>query len=441
MSRARPSRSIAQVEQRTHQRLDVVSVHDLVAGERQRHTSSRSSAAGIHTTSAEAASVTTASPVSSLRPGSPAQPRRRRARRARRRTSTASAAASIVVTSATSSWRSSPPAMSMLVPSPERLAETDPERAELEEVEQPLELVGIRFHAEVVDEDVVDRGVVAQDHQVEVLARPCLVLDQRRLQLGRLLVDVGEDPVEAAVLVDQLGRRLLPHSRHAGQVVGVVAAQRRVLRVEGGRDAGLLLDARLVVEGVVADAAPVVEHPDVRVAHELVAVAVTGDDDHVVALADEQVDGRGDQVVGFPAGAVDRWIPIASSTSRTSPICWRRMSGAALALRLVLGLGLVTERRLGPVEGDEHAVGLLVLQHVDQHRREAEHGVGDLPAGGRHVGRQREERPVGQRVAVDEEVGAHQVGRATRRRVAASRRGCGRRRRACASARSSPCAG
>ena len=189
----------------------------------------------------------------------------------------------------------------------ERLAETDAERAELEEVEQPLEFLRVRVDPEVGDGDVVERRVVAQDHQLEVLARPGLVFDQRRLQLGRLRVDVGEDAVEAAVLVDQLGRRLLPDAGHAGQVVAGVAAQRGVLRVERRRDAGLLLDAGLVVERVVADAAPVVEHLHVRVGDELVAVAIAGDDDHVVAVGDEQVDGRGDQVVGLPARRGRSW--------------------------------------------------------------------------------------------------------------------------------------
>ena len=43
---------------------------------------------------------------------------------------------------------------------------------------------------------------------------------------GRQLVEVGEDAVEVAVRGEQLGRRLLPHPGHAGQVVRGVAAQR-----------------------------------------------------------------------------------------------------------------------------------------------------------------------------------------------------------------------
>jgi hypothetical protein len=49
-------------------------------------------------------------------------------------------------------------------------------------------------------------------------------------------------------------------------------------------------------------------------------------------------------------------MPSVSMTWRTSPICWRRMSGAA-SRGLVLGDALVAERGLGPVEGHHDAVG------------------------------------------------------------------------------------
>ena len=81
--------------------------------------------------------------------------------------------------------------------------------------------------------------------------------------------------------------------------------------------------------------------------------------------------------------------------------------GCRLALRLVLRFGLVAEGRLRSIEGDEDAVGFLILDDVGEHRGEPEDGVGDLPAGGRHVGGQGEEGAVRQRVAVDEEVRAH----------------------------------
>ena len=75
----------------------------------------------------------------------------------------------------------------------------------------------------------------------------------------------------------------------------------------------------------------------------------------------------------------------------------------------------------GRSKATSDAVGLVVLHHVDQHRREAEHRVGDLTARRCHVGRQREERAIGQRVAVEEQVGAHAVAQAAPGRSAPAR--------------------
>ena len=118
----------------------------------------------------------------------------------------------------------------------EHLGETVGEGAELEEVEQALDLGRLRRDRQRLEVDALDRRVVPEQHQLEVLAGPLLVGDQVVAELRRLLVGVGEDAVEPAVLRDQLGRGLLPHAGNAGQVVGRVAAQRGVLRVQRGRD-------------------------------------------------------------------------------------------------------------------------------------------------------------------------------------------------------------
>ena len=52
-------------------------------------------------------------------------------------------------------------------------------------------------------------------------------------------------------------------------------------------------------------------------------------------------------------------------------------------------------------------IGLVVADQVDQHRGEAEDGVGDLPRRGGQVGRQCEERPIRQRVPVDQHECGH----------------------------------
>jgi hypothetical protein len=131
------------------------------------------------------------------------------------------------------------------------------------------------------------------------------VLLQVLAQLGGLVRDVGEDAVETAVGVDQLGCGLLAHAGHARQVVGRIAAQRGVLDVVAGVDPGALEDAGLVVQGVVGHAALVVEDLHVGVLDELVAVAVAGDDDDVVAALLGQGGQGGDDVVGLDAGLVD----------------------------------------------------------------------------------------------------------------------------------------
>ena len=167
----------------------------------------------------------------------------------------------------------------------ERLDQAVAERAELEEVEQPADLVGVDGALRRGRRGRRRAATSRSSTMTSAFWRTCASCSARFVaQLGRLLVEVGEDAVEAAVGVDELGRRLLPHAGHAGQVVGRVAPQRRVLRGTGaGVHAGALLDAGLVVEHVVGHAPAVVEHLDVRVLDELVGVAVAGDDDDVVA--------------------------------------------------------------------------------------------------------------------------------------------------------------
>ena len=61
----------------------------------------------------------------------------------------------------------------------------------------------------------------------------------------------------------------------------------------------------------------------------------------------------------------------------------------------------------GRVEHDRDAVGLLVAEHLHQHRREAVDRVGDRALGRRQVGRQRVEGAVREREAVEQEERRH----------------------------------
>ena len=239
---------------------------------------------------------------------------------------------------------------------------------ELEEVEEPADLVDVDGRR--VEDELVDRRSSGTSRTRTITSSfwrtfaSCAARFSR--SFGRLLVEVLEDAVEPAVGGDQLGRRLLPHPGHARQVVGRVAAQRGVLRVERGRDAGALLDAGLVVERVVGHAALVVEHLDVRVLDELVAVAVAGDDDDVVARVAALRGERGDDVVGLDAGHLeDRDAERLDHLADQAHLLAQDV-GRGVAVGLVGGDALVAERRLGPVEGHRDAVGLVVAHQVDR---------------------------------------------------------------------------
>ena len=74
--------------------------------------------------------------------------------------------------------------------------------------------------------EVADQGVelAVADHVAEVRA-------QRLALLAGDLVGVGDDVVEAVVLVDPLGGVARPDAGHAGQVVGGLPHERRELGV------------------------------------------------------------------------------------------------------------------------------------------------------------------------------------------------------------------
>ena len=127
------------------------------------------------------------------------------------------------------------------------------------------------------------RHVAHQDHHLLVQAGQGLVLPKVLAELGRLLRGCCEHPVQPAIGVDELCRRLLPHARNTGKVVGGVTPKGGIGDVVHGTHAGSLQDAGLVVEGVVGHATLVVENPDMGVLHQLVAVAVAGHDGDVPA--------------------------------------------------------------------------------------------------------------------------------------------------------------
>jgi len=223
-------------------------------------------------------------------------------------------------------------------------------------------------------------------------------------------VEVLEDAVEPAVGGDELGGGLLPHPGHAGEVVGRVAAQGGVLRVHRRRHPGALEDPGLVVVGVLGDASLDVDDAHVGVLDELVGVAVAGEDEDVVTGLATLGRQGGEDVVGLEAwGLEDRDLQrledLADEPHLLAEDVRRRIAGALVGVEL-----LVPEGGLRQVEGHADGVGLPVLQDVHEHRREAEHRVGDLPRRRGEVGGEGEERAVGEGVPVDEQDGALRQG-------------------------------
>ena len=284
----------------------------------------------------------------------------------------------------------------------QRFDEPVVQRAELEEVEQfahdgHVEVVGAQWCR-----TTVELHVAQQHHHLGVLTNLSFGLGQVLAQLRRLLVDVLEDAVDSAVLVDQLGGRLLAHSRHTRQVVGRITTQGRVLHVQLGAYTGALLDPGFVVQRVVRHAPPVVEHAHVGILDELVGVAVARDDQHLVAVVAGPRGERGDDVVGFEARCLDDRQPQRLDDLAHQTHLLPKDVGCRLAVGLVGRDPFVPEGRLGPVEGHGDVVGLVIADEVDQHRGEPEHRVRHLARGRGHVRGQREERPIGERVPIDE---------------------------------------
>jgi hypothetical protein len=150
----------------------------------------------------------------------------------------------------------------------------------------------------------------------------------------------------------------------------------------------------------------------VRIGDELERVTVAGDDHDVDAVGGRARRERRDHVVGFDTrdrelADRERFENLVDQRQLRREQVWR-----LLAPGLVLGVELFAEGApAGGVERDRDLIGLLVGEHFGQHRREPVHGVRHRARLGREVGRQREERPVRERVPVEQQQFRHQPDR------------------------------
>ncbi len=217
--------------------------------------------------------------------------------------------------------------------------------------------------------------------------------------LVRPVYEVGQRPE----LLDPLGGGLLPHPRHRRQVVRRVAAQRREVRVLHGGETVFRLDLRRREPGHVTDPTPGHQHRHL-VVDELQRVPVTGDDQHLHAHGRALGGKRRDDVVGLVAlgadpGHRERVAHLVDEADLPDEV-----RGRLGASRLVLGVLGVPEGGRRQIPRHRDVGGALIAQHIDQHRRETVDRVGRLSGRrGEVLDREREERPIGQGVAVEEQ--------------------------------------
>ena len=151
-------------------------------------------------------------------------------------------------------------------------------------------------------------------------------------------------------------------------------------------NARALLDAGLVVEGVVGDAPLVVEHSDMGILDQLIAVPVTGDDDRVPPGIPGGGGEGGEYVVGLEALGLDHPEPQRLDQVPNQGQLLVQDVGLLLPVGLVGGQALVPEGGARQVERHRHPIGLVLPEQGDEHGAEAGDGIRDLSRGRHEVG-------------------------------------------------------
>ena len=199
------------------------------------------------------------------------------------------------------------------------------------------------------------------------------VLTQAFTDLALDVGGMGHERIQGAVLAEPPGGRLRPDLRHARDVVGAVADQCQVVDDLARLDVELLLHP-----GQIEPAARHgVDAGDVG-ADELRHVLVAGRDHDVKALLRCLPRERADDVVGL-----DTDHPQQRQTEGGHGFQHRLDLRAQLVrhrrpVRLVGLEQVVAERPARRIEDDRNALGLIVLQELDEHVDDAEDRTGGL---------------------------------------------------------------
>jgi len=271
------------------------------------------------------------------------------------------------------------------------------ERGELQLLEQGLQGLPVGSRVVRALQGQIDGGVGL--HRGQLPGEPCLVRVFGEGLADPLVADlrrVAQHPLDGAVVLDQLQRRLRAHAGHAGDVVGGIPHESQHLGHPVGADAEAFFDACRVV-GLVLHR---IDHDD-PAGDELHEVLVARDDDDLHPFALELPGQGSDHVVGLDARDLQQGDPVGPHEILHHVDLGLQFVGHGLAVGLVGFEGLVAERGPPGVEDDGDVLGLALPQEPGEHVVEAVDGVGRKPAG---VGQalDGEEGPVDVVAAVDE---------------------------------------
>ena len=224
-----------------------------------------------------------------------------------------------------------------------------------------------------------DRGEVIGEKRAVAPRRELFAHAGRDVQRVEAAVNV----LQCSEAVEQIHRGLLPHAGDAGDVVAGVSHERLEIH-HAHRLESVLLPEHLgrIVDGLgLAHAGLYVAHMG-RIGNQLKTVLVAGDDGAAPVLPLADLADRAEEVVRLPA----LQLQTADAHGVQHLFQQRDLHGEilrhGLALRFIVRVLLMAERRRFEIERDGERLRMLELQKSAQDREKAEDGVR-----GRAVGR------------------------------------------------------
>ena len=221
-------------------------------------------------------------------------------------------------------------------------------------------------------------------------------LGAAEIQLGDL-VQVVVNLFQRTQTGEQRQGGLFADPGDTGNVVHLVAHQRQEIDNQLRADTEFFAHAVDVVDGVVHG----VDQGDV-VVDQLCHVLVAGGDQHRLLFGAENAREGADHVVGFDAVLDDQRQAHGADQIVQRLHLLAQLVGHRRPVGLVLLEQLVAEGFALGVEHHRHVLGVVVVDHLAQHRGDAAHRAGGL-AGGGGQRRQRVEGPVQVGGAVDKD--------------------------------------